>query len=280
MVEEISSEADGELPLEGVGQKLRRAREGTGLSVEQLAEKTRIAQRHIELIEAGNFDELPARTYAFGFSRTFARVVGLDENAIVAELRAEMASKGHERPRYTPGFEPGDPAKLPPAGIVWASAIAVLLLAVGTYVFYSRFFAPGADPAPLVAENVDQQAQNIGTVATSVADPSSVAPAAAPAASPDEVAFTAMEDGIWVSFYEASGRRLLQKLMERGERFVVPAEARDPRIWTGRPDALAITVGGREVPRLAQDERVMRDVSITAEALRTRAAPTVPEPAT
>ncbi|TNE55326.1 MAG: DUF4115 domain-containing protein [Sphingomonadales bacterium] len=89
-----------------------------------------------------------------------------------------------------------------------------------------------------------------------------------------------MEDGIWVSFYEASGRRLLQKLMERGERFVVPAEARDPRIWTGRPDALAITVGGREVPRLAQDERVMRDVSITADALRSRAAPAVPEPAT
>jgi hypothetical protein len=44
-------------------------------------------------------------------------------------------------------------------------------------------------------------------------------------------------------------------------------------LWTGRPDALAITVGGRPVPKLAEEERVMKDVPVTAAALLARGQP-------
>jgi len=260
--EEIVSH-DGELPLEGVAQKLRRAREEQKLSLADMAGRTRIALRHIEIIERGDFAELPARTYAIGFTRTYARELGLDENQLLAELREELAQGGAHRHSYAPGFEPGDPAKVPPPGIVWASIIAVLLLAIGAYAFYARFYAPGADPAPIVAEAEPAPAPSAAAVVP-----------AAPSASPDEVVFTALEDGVWVSFYEAGGRRLEQKLMARGERFVVPADARDPRIWTGRPDAFAITIGGESAPKLAEQQVTVRDVAITAQALRER-----PEPA-
>ena len=33
--------------------------------------------------KTGKFGELPARTYAIGFSRTYARAVGLDEAAVL-----------------------------------------------------------------------------------------------------------------------------------------------------------------------------------------------------
>ena len=85
------------------------------------------------------------------------------------------------------------------------------------------------------------------------------------------VVFTALQEGIWVKFYDAEGRQLMQKQMALNERYTVPAEASGPQLWTGRPDALAITVGGRPVPRLAEQERVMRDVPVTAEALLARA---------
>ena len=266
MVEETGIELDNELPLEGVGRRLRRTREEKGLSLAQVAADTRIAERHLQLIEQDRFSELPARTYAFGFSRTYARSLGLDETEIVTSLRAELDGQAEERPKYTPAFEPGDPAKAPPSGVVWASAIAVFLLAAGSYAFYSRFMAPGADPAPLVAEESveaeDPTGGQTGSNETLVA------------VAPDEVVFTALEEGIWVSFYEASGRRLEQKLMAMGERFVVPADAQDPRIWTGRPDAFAITVGGQAVSPLSQEQVTIRDVSIAADALRNRAAPT------
>lgn len=262
MVEDDSVESGEELPLEGVGQKLRRARERQGLTLDQLAEETRISLRHLEFIEKGEFSRLPARTYAIGFTRTCARVLGLDDEQLIDELRYELAENGNRRPAYTPAFEPGDPAKAPPVGVIWASAIAALLLALGAYAFYASYFAPGAEPAPLVAD-----AQPAPENGVSAANANS---AAAPSAPPEQVVFTALEEGVWVSFYEADGQRLEQKLMSEGERFVVPPEAQEPRIWTGRPDALAITIGGKQVPKLSEDRIVIRDVAITAEALRAR----------
>lgn len=273
MAEEIDVETGEELPLEGVGHRLRRAREAQGLTLEQMAAKTRISQRHLDMIEEGKFSELPARTYAIGFTRTYARMLGQDDQNLIVALRGELAESSERRPAYTPAFEPGDPAKAPPPGVILASVVAALVLAAGAYAFFSSYFAPGADPAPLVAE-----AQPGPAVARAPA--AAGQPAAATSAPSDQVVFTALEEGVWVSFYEAGGRRLEQKLMSAGERFVVPAEAHDPRIWTGRPDAFAITVGGERVPKLAEDEVVIRDVAITAEALRARSEPALTSPAT
>ena len=76
--------AEAQLPLETVGSRLRRAREAAGLGVAALAAQTRISQRQIEAIEAGDFGALPGRTYAVGFSRSLARAVGLDEAEVAA----------------------------------------------------------------------------------------------------------------------------------------------------------------------------------------------------
>ena len=274
MVEEDTGDPGQELPLEGVAQKLKRARIEQGMSLEQVAQKTRIAQRHLELIETGQFAALPARTYAFGFTRTYAQTLGMDGQKTVDELRQELANFQEERPRYTPGFEPGDPAKVPPRAIVWISAFAAVSFLIGVYLLYARDFAPGADPAPLLDEEPDAAglvAQDASSAPSEV--PSNLAtPEGSPAAIAGQVVFTALEEGIWVSFYEAGGRRLEQKLMAEGERFVVPIDARDPRVWTGRPDAFAITIGGQAVAKLAEEEITVRDIPITAEALRARSA--------
>lgn len=280
MVEESTGDPGEELPLEGVAQKLKRARIDQGMSLEQVAQKTRIAQRHLELIEASQFGDLPARTYAFGFTRTYAQTLGMDGQKTVDELRQELANFQEERPRYTPGFEPGDPAKVPPRAIVWISAFAAVLFLIGVYLLYARNFAPGADPAPLINEEPDAAglvAQDASSAPSEV-PPNLATPEGSPAAIAGQVVFTALEEGIWVSFYEAGGRRLEQKLMAEGERFVVPADARDPRVWTGRPDAFAITIGGQPVAKLAEEEITVRDIPITAEALRARSAdPVAPE---
>lgn len=256
---------DGELPLHGVGDRLRMAREAAGMTLEQLGAETRIPRRHLEIIEAGDWNALPARTYATGFARTYAKAVGLDPRATVEDVRAELAaSEPGDRYRGA-GFEPGDPARVPSRGLALFSLFAVALLLVGGFAYYSRVLSPGSGPGSLLEEE---------RPAKQAAAPKA-APARAGAAAPagGQVVFTALEDGVWVKFYDASGAQLMQKQMAKGERYAVPADARGPQVWTGRPDALAITVGGRPVPKLADSERVMRDIPVTAEALLARTAP-------
>jgi len=80
-----------------------------------------------------------------------------------------------------------------------------------------------------------------------------------------------MSAGIWVKVYEASGKVLFEKAMAQGQTYTVPADAQAPLIWTGRPDALAITVAGKPVAKLSETQRTIKGVPISAAALLARA---------
>src|SRR5690606_23913186 len=94
----------------GIGPQLRAAREARGLSLAQLAAETRIAQRHLQTIEAGEFSALAARTYAIGFSRTYARAVGLDDVHVAGRVRAAMDARHGQPRRPAARVAPGHPA--------------------------------------------------------------------------------------------------------------------------------------------------------------------------
>lgn len=259
----MSDETNGvpeELPLDGAGQRLRRAREEAGLSVEQLAAETRIPLRHLEVIEQGDFGALPARTYAIGFSRTYAKAVGLDQREIAQQVRAELGmSEAHEVAR-TSSFEPGDPARVPTRGLAWFSAFAALLLVAGGFAYFKDYFFPGAGPGPLTSPQQAQAPQQATAAPARAAAPAQSGP----------VVFTALQDDTWVKFYDANGDQLMQKQMAQGESYTVPTDAEGPQIWTGRPYALAITVGGQDVPKLSEEDEIVRDVQVSAEALLAR----------
>src|SRR6186713_1132442 len=80
-----------QLPLpQSVGDRLRQAREARQLTLAQVAAETRIPQRHLQTIEAGDFGALPARTYAISFAKNYARMVGLDQDEVAAMVRGEI----------------------------------------------------------------------------------------------------------------------------------------------------------------------------------------------
>ena len=252
----------------GVGARLKAAREAAGKDLAQVAAETRIPQRHLVTIENGALTDLPARTYAVGFSRTYARSVGLDEREIVEQVRAELAA--NEGMDTGPArFEPGDPARVPGRGLAWFALFAVLLLVGGIYAFYSSYFAPGMGPAPLREARAPAVAAPTEAAAAATATPAAAGP----------VVFTSELDGLWVKFYDGAGERLFEGQMAKGDSFTVPADADNPQIWTGRPDLLAITIGGQSVPKLSQELETIRDVPVSAAALRERAAP-APAPTT
>jgi cytoskeletal protein RodZ len=67
------------MDTDSFGSCLRRAREKRNLTLKEVAGATKIPRATLELIEAGNLDELPADVFVRGFIRSFARLVGTDE---------------------------------------------------------------------------------------------------------------------------------------------------------------------------------------------------------
>ena len=137
---------------QNAGARLRAARESMGLTVEQVAAQTRIPLRHLITIESADYDKLPGRTYAVGFSRTYAKTVGLNENEIVTMVRAELDERSGRDSHRPATFEPGDPARVPSRGLGWLSVAAVVLLLAGGFAFFRTALAPAGElPSPLPA---------------------------------------------------------------------------------------------------------------------------------
>ncbi len=265
MAEETNDDENAELHLHSTGELLRRAREQKNLSLEDIAKKTRIPQRHLESIESGDFDALPGRTYTIGFAKSYARTVGLVDASIGSQLRAEMDEQGHAA--YQPevsGYAPANPSSIPPRYLAWTAAGIGILVLVGYLVWRTLILNPGdlpeitdsesatpmetvsSNPNPQTLENVGSAPSNEGTVVLTATQP------------------------VWIKIYGAEGKRLFENEMAAGDIFTVPADADNPQILTGRPDALTVTIDGQVVPQLGTAERTIKDVGISAAALLSR----------
>lgn len=253
-----------------VGEKLRAAREAQGLDLPEIAARTRIPQRHLEAIEKGNYAGLPSITYALGFAKAYARAVGADEVMIARELRTEL-HRNPERAAPVPAYETSDPARVPPRGIVIFGVVLALLLVVGGVLYYGTGLFRGSAPAPETLATEEPQAN--------LADNASIANATAPvAASGGQVSLIAL-DTVWIRVTDAKGAKLVEKELAPGERYDVPADADHPRIRTGGPEKIQVTLNGSNVDPLGRAGTTV-DVEVSADALRARGQPGVsPTPA-
>jgi len=67
------------------GETLRREREMRGVSLEEVANATRISTRNLEALENERWDQLPGGVFNRGFIRSISRFLGLDEETLVSE---------------------------------------------------------------------------------------------------------------------------------------------------------------------------------------------------
>lgn len=247
-----------------VSLQLKQAREAAGLTIKDIAARTRVPIRHLENLESENFSALPGLTYVLGFVRNYARTLEIDEAALVAQLRDELSDDDSLR-RYgvDPVNAPADPARIPPKTFAWGAIGVLALILIGFGIFKamsSGLFTPADEPVAEVADvPKDTAAEPVATA--------QIGSASGP------VVLTASDD-VWLSIYTEDGSKLLEKLMTKGESYTVPADAKKPMILTGAPQALAVTVGGKAVPALGTGNRSIKDVVLTPEALLAQTAPT------
>src|SRR6266702_1974125 len=74
------------------GDMLRRAREQRGITLPQLCERTKISRHHVENLEAGRYDKLPAAVYLRGILMALAKELRLDGQKVARSYLELMAS--------------------------------------------------------------------------------------------------------------------------------------------------------------------------------------------
>lgn len=86
-----------------IGDALRSAREGMDLSLDEIAEITKVRARHLAAIETASFDQLPSRPFTIGYVRAYAKALGLDADATAARFRTEYPSPDDDELRSPVG---------------------------------------------------------------------------------------------------------------------------------------------------------------------------------
>jgi cytoskeleton protein RodZ len=248
-------------PEEGLslGERLRRAREARGLSLDDIASRTRIPIRHLQHIEREEWDALPAATYAVGFTRNYANAVGLDGPELARELRDRIGGPSHRAaaPEY---YAQADPARVPPKPLVYAAIFLAIL--IGGYLLWRSTLDGGSATVPPLEI----------PVASAPAAPLGRPPAPPPQAVAGQSVTLVATGEAWVRISEAeTGATLFQGTMATGDRYQLPATARHPVIHTGRPQNLRALVGTGDLGPLAPTEQTIQNVSLRPEDLSARA---------
>jgi cytoskeletal protein RodZ len=260
VVDEVTSEAGT------AGEQLRQAREAQGITLEDVAARTRIPTRHLQSLEDGEWDKLPAPTYTIGFAKSYAGVVGLDRNAIGETLRAEMGGGALAARPEAQVFEPADPARVMPKWVVVLALLALVAVAAAFLWNRNRELTPDQPVAEATAPVP-------GTPA-----PGTPAPAAAPVGN-GPVVITANEPA-WIQVSERGGRSLFQGELGAGQSYEVPATATAPVLRTGRPQSIRISVGTADAPAVGAADTTVSNVSLLGPDLMRGAGATPPAPTT
>lgn len=268
--EEETFEASG--TAQRVGDKLRAAREAQGLTVEEIANATRIPKRHLITIESGGYEGLPAATYSAGFIKSWARRLGLDGQALSDQFRMEMGSLSVEPAQSLP-YEPADPRRTPPVGL----ALLALLVAVVVGLGYLYWRGTAEQPSQIAAAATDAP---VAPAPTAVQPAPAPAVAAPPATTPPQptgpVVIGATQD-VWIKVSD-SGKTLFMNVLHPGDHFEVPADAVAPLMTTGRPGHTTVVVGQTPIPPVGDPDRAAKDISLKPADLLARVA--APPPAT
>ncbi len=257
-------QAQERLALGTIGERLREAREAKGLSLEDVAGRTRIPVRHLVAIEREDWDALPAITYCVGFVRSYANTVGLDGAVLGRELRDSLGGfrTRAPAPEY---YQPADPSRVPPRSLAIVAALVAIVLIIGYLVWRSSI--DDADPAATSEVNVTAPAGPTGAPA----------PPPQPLVMAGQMVTLSATEESWIRVEDqADGSTLFQGILASGQTFQIPSTAQRPVIRTARPHVVRIRVGNVDVGPVDPVERTVSNVSLRSEDLSARSQATPP----
>ena len=137
-----------------LGLLLRKAREARGLSVDDVVLALKFRARQIEALEADEIPLVPGTVFVRGFVRSYARLLKLDPDPLLALLDAETpVSQPDVRAPENMGtaMPRGGLRQMPPLVL-----ISLLLLVVAAALAAWHYLAPGSAGLPAVTASAKQ----------------------------------------------------------------------------------------------------------------------------
>src|SRR5512144_3137747 len=116
-----------------VAEQLRHAREARNLTVQEVADITKIRTDHLRALEEGNFDVFSAPVYIRGFVRSYSSLLKLNVPEVMAALDAELGqTRKFAEPPPLSGERSGlvDKLMLQLSKVDWQKAAIVLAVLV------------------------------------------------------------------------------------------------------------------------------------------------------
>jgi cytoskeleton protein RodZ len=237
-----------------IGQALREARTERGIELSEVERVTKIRVEFLRAIEEDRWEALPAPVYASSFLSTYARFLGLDEQALLEEYGRTVEGAGRPEPIPPGVLRPGSLSRglsVKPPGIVMAGSVAAALLVLIVVAVASLSGGGDGDGGGKAAGTGDRADRTSTSTSTPLTGTGS------------EVSVELRSTGeVWVCLVDAEGRRLVN-----GE-ILAADEARGP--FAGREFEMRF---GNGLIEMAVDDHPIK-VPPLAEPLGYRVTPT------
>jgi cytoskeleton protein RodZ len=228
----------------GPGERLKRAREQAGLSVERVAKDLYLDARVVRIIEDNKFSELGAPVYAKGYLSRYARLLGVGEQDILALY--EQLADAPAAPSLIPHAMGTVPKSRPPLPrwILWVVVGLIIAAGISTLLNLRSSSTGSISLGALISRPLNAPA---GTISSRVVPAVTL-----------HFSFTGES---WVEVYDVHNQRVLYEMgTANGEREVT---ALPPlRVVLGAAEVVALKVNSHdiEVPTSSVDAGVTKFV--------------------
>lgn len=234
-------------PDNSPGRSLREARTARELSIADVAQSIKFSPRQIETLERDDFAALPGSTFVRGFIRSYAKLLRLDEQALLDMLDQKSPQEDVQihLPQDTGAAlpQPGEQRNYLPMLILLAALVAIAAGFVAYHEWAGKPEKPNTSNSAVPA--VQPPLAYVEQPAATLIDPSQPAPQIPPAPGPDirQLIFV-FEDKSWVEVKDATQRVIFAQNNEPGTRQVV----------NGKPP-FAVVVGNASRVQLQFEEQ-------------------------
>jgi cytoskeleton protein RodZ len=230
---------------------LARAREAAGMSLEEAGRQLKFAPRQLQALEAGELERLPGGTFVRGMLRSYARLLHLDAQPLLAQIGDRVPPPDAERlaQRFRQPVPFSDGARRTNLAYV---ALSLTLLAVVVAVALEWRQERAGTPRLAFVSAAQQPAEPPRVALASVAPAPAPAATAAPVAAADERGTAAgwrrialqFDGESWVEIRSGNGKLLVSQLHPGGT----------VRVVTGVPP-FTVVIGNAQHVRLSYNDK-------------------------
>jgi len=247
------------------GARLRQAREQAGMTLHDVAEQTKIQRWILTAIEEGDLSRVPGGIFIRGYVTSYARAVGLDDERLWAEYRAETDTRIVEPEAVE------TPPEVRSSRPVW-TIVAIAAAVVVTVVLWRNISRSNPDTTNVALPQPAQRASEaVPVAATSGRRPEAVVvvdstkgDSATLPSVPLVIKLNASSD-VWIEA-KADGEQRIYRLVTAGEHLTVDAR-REVVLRIGDASAVTYTINGAP-GRALGGPGVVREIVVSADSYR------------